>query len=130
MIPCQGTRVGTPLYLAPELIKHQPYSFKIDIWAIGCALYHIMCFEPPFIGDNLFILGNAIVHNKTKGIPKNYSSKLSLFIEKLLSKTTEKRPSAKEALRIIPKSVRMLERFKTKGQRDTDCNNSEMSMIR
>lgn len=35
MIPLQGTRVGTPLYLAPELIKHQPYSFKVDIWAIG-----------------------------------------------------------------------------------------------
>jgi NIMA (never in mitosis gene a)-related kinase len=35
MIPLQGTRVGTPLYLAPELIKHLPYSFKVDIWAIG-----------------------------------------------------------------------------------------------
>jgi len=70
VIPLQGTRVGTPLYLAPELIKHQPYSFKIDIWAIGCAMYHILCFEPPFIGENLFILGNSIAHNKHKSIPK------------------------------------------------------------
>lgn len=103
MIPLQGTRVGTPLYLAPELIKHQPYSFKVDIWAIGCALYHLCSFEPPFIGNNLIILGNTIVHKKPKGIPKNYSAKLSLFIEKLLAKSPENRPSAKEGLRMIPK---------------------------
>ncbi len=28
----QGTRVGTPLYLAPELVTAQPYDHKIDIW--------------------------------------------------------------------------------------------------
>jgi NIMA (never in mitosis gene a)-related kinase len=44
----QGTRVGTPLYLAPELVKSQPYDHKIDIWAIGCALYHLAVMEPPF----------------------------------------------------------------------------------
>ena len=27
----QATRVGTPLYLAPEMIKQQPYNHKIDI---------------------------------------------------------------------------------------------------
>jgi NIMA (never in mitosis gene a)-related kinase len=37
----QDTRVGTPLYLSPELVKQQPYDFKVDIWAVGCALYHL-----------------------------------------------------------------------------------------
>ena len=54
----QGTRVGTPLYLAPEVIKAQAYDHKIDIWAIGCALYHLACLEPPFQADNLVTLGN------------------------------------------------------------------------
>lgn len=53
----QGTRVGTPLYLAPELVKANPYDHKIDIWAIGCAIYHLACLEPPFHGDNLINLG-------------------------------------------------------------------------
>jgi NIMA (never in mitosis gene a)-related kinase len=44
----QGTRVGTPLYLSPELVKQQPYDYKVDIWAIGCALYHLASLEPPF----------------------------------------------------------------------------------
>lgn len=35
-----ATRVGTPLYLAPELVKQTAYDFKVDIWALGCVLYH------------------------------------------------------------------------------------------
>ena len=61
----QGTRVGTPLYLSPELVKQQPYSFKVDIWALGCVLYHISCLRPPFKGENLianpFIISKAWV---------------------------------------------------------------------
>lgn len=37
-----STRVGTPLYLAPELIRNRPYDSKVDIWALGCVLYY-MC---------------------------------------------------------------------------------------
>lgn len=47
-VPLMGTRVGTPLYLAPELVLARPYDHKIDIWSIGCALYHLACLEPPF----------------------------------------------------------------------------------
>ena len=43
-----GTRVGTPLYLSPELIKHKPYNYKVDVWALGCVLYHMAALEPPF----------------------------------------------------------------------------------
>lgn len=55
------TRVGTPLYLSPEVIKNIPYDFKIDIWSIGCSLYHMAALTPPFTGDNLIVLGNNIV---------------------------------------------------------------------
>lgn len=62
MAALQATRVGTPLYLSPELIQHSPYDFKVDIWAVGCAIYHLAAFEPPFKGDNLIVLGNNIVN--------------------------------------------------------------------
>lgn len=65
----QGTRVGTPLYLSPELVKQQPYDYKVDIWAIGCALYHLASLEPPFQAENLITLGNNIVNKKPKPLP-------------------------------------------------------------
>jgi NIMA (never in mitosis gene a)-related kinase len=36
------TLIGTPYYLAPEIIENKPYSFKGDIWSMGIVLYE-MC---------------------------------------------------------------------------------------
>lgn len=90
-----GTRVGTPLYLAPELVKAQPYDHKVDVWAIGCALYHLCCLEPPFQGENLVQLGNMIASKRPKPIPHVYSQKLRNYIEMLLRKDPRDRPTAR-----------------------------------
>ena len=37
-----NTCIGTPYYMSPELFKYKPYSYKSDIWALGCVLYE-MC---------------------------------------------------------------------------------------
>ena len=37
-----NTCIGTPYYMSPELFKNSPYSYKSDIWALGCVLYE-MC---------------------------------------------------------------------------------------
>jgi len=31
--------LGTPLYMAPELIKHERYSEKVDVWSLGVIVY-------------------------------------------------------------------------------------------
>jgi len=31
--------LGTPLYMAPELIKHERYSEKVDVWSLGVITY-------------------------------------------------------------------------------------------
>lgn len=98
----QGTRIGTPLYLAPELVKNQQYDHKIDMWAIGCALYHLAGLETPFQGDNLVNLGNQIVNKRPKPLPPVYSVKFRMFVEGLLSKAPRDRPSAEEALEGMP----------------------------
>lgn len=35
------TIIGTPYYLAPEVCLSQPYTFKSDIWSLGCVLYEM-----------------------------------------------------------------------------------------
>ena len=43
------SKVGTPLYTSPEVIKRQPFDFKIDIWSLGCLLHYMACLQPPFM---------------------------------------------------------------------------------
>lgn len=103
----QKSRVGTPLYLAPELIKQIPYDFKIDIWSLGCSLYHLASFEPPFNEENLVVLGAKIVQSEPKELSESYSSMFKSFITKLLSKDANQRPTAKEALSMIPLGIKV-----------------------
>ena len=58
--------VGTPLYLAPELVKQQPYDFKADIWALGCVLYTLAALDSPFKAPNFTALGYQITNKSPK----------------------------------------------------------------
>lgn len=42
------TEVGTPLYLAPEVARGQPYSFPADMWALGAIMYELMALHSPW----------------------------------------------------------------------------------
>ena len=44
---CQ-TSAGTPSYMAPEMVESQDYSFKADIWSLGCVIYEMITLKPPF----------------------------------------------------------------------------------
>ena len=45
------TTLGTPHYMAPEMILGKGYSFEVDYWAIGVCMYEFICGELPF-ADN------------------------------------------------------------------------------
>lgn len=100
-LAAQNTRVGTPLYLSPELVKQKPYDFKIDVWAMGCILYQMCNGKAPFSGENLISLGYSIVHNQPTPISSSFSTELSEFIMKLLEKSPTRRPSSAEVCSLI-----------------------------
>ena len=50
--------LGSPLYMAPEIIKKLPYDTAVDIWAVGVMTYIILSGKPPFKGkskDEVFV---------------------------------------------------------------------------
>ena len=48
--------VGTIVYSAPEIIQHESYGEKVDIWAAGCILYQMAALQPPFYSTNMLSL--------------------------------------------------------------------------
>lgn len=47
------TQTGTPYYASPEVWRDEAYSFKSDIWSLGCVLYEMVTGKPPFMAENM-----------------------------------------------------------------------------
>jgi serine/threonine protein kinase len=43
---------GTLGYVAPEVLKKEPYSFSCDLWSLGCIIYAVISGSLPFDNDN------------------------------------------------------------------------------
>ncbi len=49
------TTLGTSQFMAPELYKDQPYSQKVDMWALGVMYYHMLFGKFPFVATGNMI---------------------------------------------------------------------------
>jgi WD40 repeat protein len=57
-----GLVLGTPSYLAPEVLAGQPVDHRTDIWSVGIVLYELMAGQRPFQGPTFASLAYNIVH--------------------------------------------------------------------
>ena len=55
MTPC-----GTVGYTAPEIVKDERYSKSVDMWAMGCVLYTLLCGFPPFYDESISVLTEKV----------------------------------------------------------------------
>ncbi|CAK7894454.1 serine/threonine-protein kinase Atg1p [[Candida] anglica] len=46
------TLCGSPLYMAPEILRYEKYNAKADLWSVGAVLYEMTVGKPPFKADN------------------------------------------------------------------------------
>lgn len=46
------TLCGSPLYMAPEILRYEKYDAKADLWSVGTVLYEMMVGKPPFRAAN------------------------------------------------------------------------------
>ncbi len=53
--------IGTPYYVSPELVNGEKYSYKSDVWAIGCILYELCYLKRAFDGKSPNNILNDIV---------------------------------------------------------------------
>ncbi|NXL75392.1 NEK11 kinase, partial [Leptocoma aspasia] len=74
------TFTGTPYYMSPEVLKHQGYNTKSDIWSLGCILYEMCCMNHAFTGQNFLSVVLKIVEGETPSLPDRYPSKLNAVL--------------------------------------------------
>ena len=93
--------VGTPAYMAPELLWNQRYASAVDLWAIGVVLYELMALRLPFVGSNVLSLVYQIAFNDYDDAPLRmggYSPALIDLVGRFLDKDPTKRPEAAHLL--------------------------------
>lgn len=45
------TRLGTPLYMGPQILDNKKFSAKCDIWSVGIVFYEMLYGKTPWTGD-------------------------------------------------------------------------------
>lgn len=66
------TLCGSPIYMAPEIMKNKQYNNKSDLWSVGIILYEMLTGQPPFKAPNILSLFKKIKSTKLQ-IPKHVS---------------------------------------------------------
>jgi serine/threonine protein kinase len=100
------TLVGTYIYMSPERIEAQQYSFNSDVWSVAIALMECALGYYPYMMYNdykqlsdIWSLSNLIKNNPSPKLPENeFSQEFCDFIQVCLNKDPEKRPSASTLL--------------------------------
>uniref|UniRef100_A0A6A7GA08 non-specific serine/threonine protein kinase n=1 Tax=Hirondellea gigas TaxID=1518452 RepID=A0A6A7GA08_9CRUS len=107
-----NTLVGTPCTMSPEIVNAKPYSFKSDVWALGCVLFELLSLRSPFGSENIAQVFDRIRHSEPPTIPKHYTQSIAALVSDMLQKDPTLRPSLPEIFQ-RPIIIKAMERSAT-----------------
>lgn len=90
------TLCGSPLYMAPEILRYEKYGAKADLWSVGTVLFEMMTARPPFRASNHVELLRKIEKSEDKikfGEEFIISEEMKKLIRSLLKRDPEERMS-------------------------------------
>ncbi|KAF9584803.1 Calcium/calmodulin-dependent protein kinase type 1 [Lunasporangiospora selenospora] len=95
------TACGTPGYVAPEVLEQIGHGKPVDIWSVGVIAYTLLCGYTPFWGEDQPALFESIIaaqYEYEEEYWNDISALAKSFIDSLLVRTAERRPTATQAL--------------------------------
>ncbi|XP_068602130.1 serine/threonine-protein kinase 17B [Brachionichthys hirsutus] len=93
--------LGTPEYVAPEILNYEPITTATDLWSVGVIAYMLVTGESPFAGDDkqeTFLNVSQVNVDYSRDAFSRVSELAVDFVRKLLVKAPEDRPSAAECM--------------------------------
>ena len=117
------TQTGTPYYASPEVWKDEPYSYKSDLWSIGCVIYELCALRPPFKGKDLDELYGNVCKGNIERISHIYSDDLWKMIMMLLQVDVKKRVDCNEFL----DSKLIMKKIKEMKENNSECKDLEIN---
>ena len=108
-------------YIAPEIIKEESITNKVDIWSLGCIIYELCSLELCFYSENIICLNNKIINEKHPKINmKIYESEIQNIIDSCLNKEPKERPTIDQIYEIISKYC--------ENKKNKKCEESEIKI--
>jgi len=102
--------VGTPYYMAPEVMNNSPYSYPADVWSLGCVVYELCNLTSPFYERNssLYQLFNKIKSGTFAPVDSSYGPEMQELVSAMVSQETSHRPTMGQVRAVVAQQLQML----------------------